>query len=57
MKPSVIPAPENRTKPRVLPGRRLILLATTIASLSATALVFAPNFSLSGGYPAAVAQN
>ncbi len=57
MKPSVIPAPENRTKPRVLPGRRLILLATTIASLSATALVFAPNFSLSGSYPAAVAQN
>src|SRR4249920_3342282 len=57
MKPSVIPAPENRTKPRVLPGRRLILLATTIASLSATALVFAPTFSLSGSYPAAVAQN
>jgi len=54
MKSSVIPAP---AEPRVLPARRLILLATTIASLSAAALVFAPNFSLSGGYPAAIAQN
>jgi serine protease Do len=41
----------------VLPARRLILLATTIASLGAAALVVAPDLNLSGGYPAAVAQN
>jgi len=53
MNPSVIPAPKSR----VLSGRRVILLATTIASLGAAALVVAPGLNLQGGYPAALAQN
>ena len=53
MNPSVIPAPKSR----VLSARRVILLATTIASLGAAALVVAPGFNLTGGYPAALAQN
>ena len=57
MKPSVIPAPDNHKKPRVLSARRFILLATTIASLGAAAVVITPNFNLAGPYPAAVAQN
>src|SRR5262245_13839447 len=56
MKLSVVPAPINPTKPRVLNGRRLILLATTIASLGA-AIVVAPGFNVTGGYPSAIAQN
>ncbi len=57
MKSSVNPASANPRKPRVLSARRFILLTTTIASLGAAALVIAPGFNLSGGYPAAVAQN
>ncbi len=57
MKSSVIPAPVNPRKPRALSARRLVLLTTTIASLGAAALVIAPGFNLSGGYPAALAQN
>jgi len=56
MKSSVVPAPINSTKPRVLNGRRLILLAGTIASLGA-AIVIAPGFNVTGGYPSAIAQN
>jgi periplasmic serine protease, Do/DeqQ family len=41
----------------VLSARRVILLATTIASLGAAALVVAPGLNLTGGYPAALAQN
>src|SRR5450631_1509665 len=52
MNPSVIPAPKSR----VLSARRVILLATTIASLGAAALVIGPGLNL-GGYPAALAQN
>jgi serine protease Do len=52
MNQSVIPAP----KLRVLSARRVILLATTIASLGTAALVIGPGFNL-GGYPAAMAQN
>jgi serine protease Do len=52
MNPSVIPAPKSR----VLSARRVILLATTIASLGAAALVLGPGLNL-GGYPAALAQN
>jgi len=55
---SVIPAPTNTPKkPRVLSARRLVLLATTIASLGAAAMVVAPGLNLQGGYPAALAQN
>ena len=57
MKSSDVPASQGSNRPRVLPARRLILLATTIASLGAAALVVAPDLNLSGGYPAAVAQN
>ena len=57
MNPSVIPAPTPPKKSRVLSARRVILLATTIASLGAAALVVAPGLNLSGGYPAALAQN
>jgi serine protease Do len=57
MKPSVVPAPRTPNKPRVLTARRLVLLATTIASLGAAALVVAPGLNPSGGYPAAIAQN
>jgi serine protease Do len=53
MNPSVIPAPKSR----VLSARRVILLATTIASLGAAALVVAPGLNLTGGYPTALAQN
>ena len=41
----------------MLSARRAILLATTIAGLGAAALVVAPGLNLSGGYPAALAQN
>jgi len=54
---SVVPAPDNSKKPRVLTGRRFILLATTIASLGAAALVAAPDFNFTGSYPSAIAQN
>ena len=57
MKPSAIPAPDNSKKPRVLNGRRFVLLATTIASLGTAALVVAPDLNLQGVYPAAIAQN
>jgi serine protease Do len=57
MKPSVIPAPDHAKKPRVLSARRFILLATTIASLGAAAVMVAPDLNFSGGYPAALAQN
>jgi serine protease Do len=50
---SVIPAPKSR----VLSARRIVLLATTIASLGAAALVVAPGLNLQGGYPTALAQN
>ena len=58
MNPSVIPAPNTPPqKRRILSARRVILLATTIASLGVAALVVAPGLNLSGGYPAALAQN
>ena len=57
MNPSVIPAPHSPRNRRVLSARRVILLATTIASLGAAALVVAPGLNLPGGYPAALAQN
>ena len=57
MNPSVIPALTPPKKSRVLSARRVILLATTIASLGAAALVVAPGLNLPGGYPAALAQN
>src|SRR5262245_56530405 len=57
MKPSVVSAPNAPTKSRVLPARRLLLMATTIATLGAAALVISPNLTPSGGYPAALAQN
>jgi serine protease Do len=53
MYPSEIPAP----KQRILSARRVILLATTIASLGAAALIIAPGLNLSSGYPSALAQN
>jgi serine protease Do len=61
MNPSVIPAPNTPKNPskkrRVLSARRIILLATTIASLGVAALVVAPGLNLQSGYPAALAQN
>ena len=57
MKPSVIPAPDTANKPRVLSARRFILLATTIASLGAAAVIIAPGLNLPGNYPSAFAQN
>ena len=57
MKPSVIPAPHDTKKRHVLSARRVILLATTIASLGAAALIVAPGLNLPNGYPAALAQN
>src|SRR5665213_478939 len=58
MNPSVPPALDNPNKKRGgLPARRAILLATTIISLGAAALVVAPGLNLQGGYPAALAQN
>jgi serine protease Do len=56
MNPS-IRAVDAAKKPRAFSARRLILLTTTIASLGAAALVVAPGFNFSGGYPAAIAQN
>jgi serine protease Do len=57
MTPSVPPA-LNSTKPqRVLSARRIILLATTIASLGAAVLLVAPGLNPHSGYPAANAQN
>jgi serine protease Do len=55
MNPSVIPAPAKKS--RTLSARRVILLATTIASLGVAGLVVAPGLNLQGGYPAALAQN
>ena len=58
MKPSAVSAPDAPNKSRVLRVRRLVLLATTIASLGAAAVVISPNFNqLQGGYPTALAQN
>jgi serine protease Do len=57
MNPSVIPAPITPKQRRVLSARRIILLATTVASLGAAALVIAPGLNLPSGYPAALAQN
>jgi serine protease Do len=57
MNPSAIRAVDAAKKPRAFSARRLILLTTTIASLGAAALVVAPGLNLSGGYPAAIAQN
>jgi len=56
MTPSVIPPNKPETR-RLLSARRVILLATTIASLGVGALIVAPGLNLSGGYPAAIAQN
>jgi serine protease Do len=57
MNPSVTAVPTPPKKSRVLSARRVILLATTIASLGAAALLVAPGLNLQGGYPAALAQN
>ena len=57
MNPSVIPAPDTRKKRRVFTTRRVILLATTIASLGVGALIVAPGLNLPNGYPGALAQN
>jgi serine protease Do len=58
MTPSIPPALNSPQKPRrVLSARRIILLATTIVSLGAAALVIAPGLNLQGGYPTARAQN
>ena len=54
MNPSVTPPTLLQTpakKSRVLSARRVVLLATTIAGLGAAALVVAPDFNLSVGYP------
>jgi serine protease Do len=57
MKPGDVVVSQGSNEPRVLSPRRLILLATTIASLGAAALVVGPGLNFSGGYPAAIAQN
>jgi serine protease Do len=57
MNPSVLPALTPSKKSRVLSARRAILLATTVLSLGAAALVIGPGLNLPGGYPAALAQN
>jgi serine protease Do len=57
MTSSVPPALTPLKKSRVLSARRAILLATTVASLGAAALVIGPGLNLPGGYPAALAQN
>ena len=57
MKPSAIRAVVAARKPRASSARRFVLLTTTIAGLGAAALVVAPGLNLSGGYPAAIAQN
>ena len=57
MNPSDTSAPlPPLLKRRILSARRVILLATTIASLGVAALVVAPGLNVSG-YPAALAQN
>jgi len=48
MKPSAFPAPDNPKKPRVLNGRRFILLATTIASLGTAAIIASPDLNFKG---------
>jgi len=48
-------APQSPRQRRVLSARRVVLLATTIASLGAAALVLEPHFNLSHG--SAFAQN
>jgi len=55
MIPSVPPAQQNPKK-RLLSFRRASLLATTIVSLGAVALLVAPGLTVSG-YPTAIAQN
>jgi S1-C subfamily serine protease len=59
MKPSAVSAPVAPNKSRVLRVRRLVLLATTIASLGAAAVVISPSFNQlqQRGYPTALAQN
>jgi serine protease Do len=57
MNPSVPPALTPSKKSRVLSAPRAILLATTVLSLGAAALVIGPGLNLPGGYPAALAQN
>ena len=57
MKSSAVRAADAAKKPRAYSARRLVLLTTTIASLGAAALVVAPGLNLTGGYPAAIAQN
>src|SRR5271167_2174744 len=53
----VTPIPTPPKKSGALSARRVVLLATTIVSLGAAALVVAPGLNLSSGYPAALAQN
>jgi len=53
---SLAPAPDTK-KRRVLSARRVILLATTVASLGVATLVVGPGLNFSSGYPAAMAQN
>ena len=55
MIPSVPPAQQNAKK-RLLSFRRAALLATTIVSLGAVALLVDPGLTVSG-YPTAIAQN
>ncbi len=57
MSPSVPHALTPPKKSRVLSARRIILLATTIVSLGAAAVVIAPSVNPLTGYPAAHAQN
>jgi serine protease Do len=57
MNPSVPPALSPPKRSRARTALRVILLATTIVSLGAAALVVAPGLNLSGSYPAALAQN
>jgi serine protease Do len=57
MNPSLIPARHSPKYRRVYSPRRIILLATAIASLSFGALTVAPGLNLSSGYPGALAQN
>ena len=52
MQPSDSPAPKSR-----LSGRRIALLATTIAGLGAAAVFAGPDVNLSAVYPTAHAQN
>jgi serine protease Do len=64
MNPSAFPAPQTPDDPhkipaprRILTARRVLLLAATVASLGAAALIVAPGLNLQGGYPSAMAQN